>query len=317
MPQINVARREISCKLVYYGPGLSGKTTNLEVIHKKAPESKTGPLTNVATQGDRTLFFDFMALDLGTVGGLAVKLQLYTVPGQAYYRATRRLVLQGVDGVVFVADSQPDKQAENLESLRDLTENLREQGVELREVPHVIQWNKRDMPGALSVEELDERLNAHAAPSFEAVAVTGEGVFPTLRMLAQLVLEDLRKKFGVVPAAGDSGPSRRRGGVPRPKPPQRPAPREEPSAFQPPTPATSEQAPASPVAPPANQEQSDLPRVRGTVPGPVRRRPGRLVLVLALLALGVALALGQQGRLPAQAQTIYERAVSLWGALLQ
>ena len=192
MPQINVARREVLCKLVYYGPGLSGKTTNLEVIHKKAPVEKRGPLTNVATQGERTLFFDFMALDLGSVGGLKVKLQLYTVPGQAYYEATRRLVLQGVDGVVFVADSQADQQEANLESLRDLQEQLRGQGVELRALPHVLQWNKRDMPGALPIEELDEALNPCGAPSFEAVAVTGEGVFPTLRMLAQLVLEQLK-----------------------------------------------------------------------------------------------------------------------------
>ncbi|MBI3723721.1 GTPase, partial [bacterium] len=143
MVQINFAKREINCKLVYYGPGLSGKTTNLEVVHKKAPASKKGELTSIATEGDRTLFFDYMPLELGKVGGMNTKFQLYTVPGQVYYNATRKLVLQGADGVVFVADSQPDKMDENLESLQNLDDNLKEQGLDIRTLPLVLQWNKR------------------------------------------------------------------------------------------------------------------------------------------------------------------------------
>lgn len=197
MVQINFAKREINCKLVYYGPGLSGKTTNLEVVHKKAPASKKGELTSIATEGDRTLFFDYMPLELGKVGGMNTKFQLYTVPGQVYYNATRKLVLQGADGVVFVADSQPDKMDENLESFQNLEENLREQGLDPKTIPMVLQWNKRDLPNILPVEELDKRMNKYGAPTFEAVAVTGDGVFPTLKKLAQIVLEKLNREYGL------------------------------------------------------------------------------------------------------------------------
>ncbi len=197
MVQINFAKREINCKLVYYGPGLSGKTTNLEVVHKKAPASKKGELTSIATEGDRTLFFDYMPLELGKVGGMNTKFQLYTVPGQVYYNATRKLVLQGADGVVFVADSQPDKMEENLESLQNLDDNLKEQGLDIRSIPLVLQWNKRDLPNVLPTDELDKKMNKFGAPTFEAVAVTGEGVFPTLRKLAQMVLEKLNKEYGL------------------------------------------------------------------------------------------------------------------------
>ncbi|MCW8139432.1 MAG: GTPase domain-containing protein, partial [Planctomycetota bacterium] len=197
MVQINFAKREINCKLVYYGPGLSGKTTNLEVVHKKAPASKKGELTSIATEGDRTLFFDYMPLELGKVGGMNTKFQLYTVPGQVYYNATRTLVLQGADGVVFVADSQPDKMDENLESFQNLEENLREQGLDPKTIPMVLQWNKRDLPNVLSPEELDAKMNKYGAPTFEAVAVTGDGVFPTLKKLAQIVLEKLNREYGL------------------------------------------------------------------------------------------------------------------------
>jgi mutual gliding-motility protein MglA len=197
MVQINFAKREINCKLVYYGPGLSGKTTNLEVVHKKAPASKKGELTSIATEGDRTLFFDYMPLELGKVGGMNTKFQLYTVPGQVYYNATRKLVLQGADGVVFVADSQPDKMDENLESFANLEENLREQGLDPKTIPMVLQWNKRDLPNVLTPEELDKRMNKYGAPTFEAVAVTGDGVFPTLKKLAQIVLEKLNREYGL------------------------------------------------------------------------------------------------------------------------
>ncbi len=192
--QINPGRREISIKLVYYGPGLSGKTTNLQVIHKKAPPTKRGDLTSIATEGDRTLFFDYMNLELGEVAGLRTKFQLYTVPGQSYYDATRRLVLQGVDGVVFVADSQPSAMAENVASLENLDMHLKKQGMSLDTLPLVLQWNKRDLPDALPVEDLERKLNKWNAPSFEAVAVTGDGVFQTLRKLAQIVLERLAKE---------------------------------------------------------------------------------------------------------------------------
>ena len=213
MVQINFAKREINCKLVYYGPGLSGKTTNLEVVHKKAPASKKGELTSIATEGDRTLFFDYMPLELGKVGGMNTKFQLYTVPGQVYYNATRKLVLQGADGVVFVADSQPDKLEENLESLQNLEENLREQGLELAKLPFVIQWNKRDLPNAMSPEDLHAKINRFNAPTFEAVAVTGEGVFPTLKKLAQMVLEKLNQEYGLQNkgGAGASGATARPG----------------------------------------------------------------------------------------------------------
>ncbi|MBI3820791.1 MAG: GTPase domain-containing protein [Planctomycetes bacterium] len=194
MVQINFALKEVNCKVVYYGPGMSGKTTNLEIVYKKAPEQHRGELTSISTDGDRTLFFDYMPLDLGTIAGMRTKFQLYTVPGQVYYNSTRKLVLQGVDGVVFVAESDPTKMQENLESLANLEENLREYGKELRTLPHVIQWNKRDLPGAVPVPTLNAQLNRYGAPNYEAIARTGEGVFPTLKALAALVLESLNRR---------------------------------------------------------------------------------------------------------------------------
>ncbi|MBN2492141.1 MAG: hypothetical protein JXQ29_14940 [Planctomycetes bacterium] len=193
MVQINFALREVNCKIVYYGPGMSGKTTNLEIVHKKAPEENKGELTSIATEGDRTLFFDFMPLDLGNVAGMRTKFQLYTVPGQVYYNSTRKLVLQGADGIIFVADSSRAKLKENLESWNNLEENLREYGKNLREVPTVVQWNKRDLPDAMEKAELEEKLNPLKVPSFEAVAITGEGVFPTLKALSAMVLESLNR----------------------------------------------------------------------------------------------------------------------------
>lgn len=194
MVQINFALREVNCKIVYYGPGLSGKTTNIEVVHLKAPASNKGDLTSIATEGDRTLFFDYMPLDLGNIAGMRTKFQLYTVPGQVYYNSTRKLVLQGVDGIIFVADSQADKLEENLESLENLRNNLIEAGKDIEQLPMLIQYNKRDLPGALDVESLDKHLNPRGLPTFEAVANTGEGVFPTLKALSSLVLENLSKQ---------------------------------------------------------------------------------------------------------------------------
>ncbi|MCE9636508.1 MAG: GTPase domain-containing protein [Planctomycetes bacterium] len=200
MVQINFALREVNCKIVYYGPGMSGKTTNLEIVHKKAPESNKGELTSIATEGDRTLFFDFMPLDLGTIAGMRTRFQLYTVPGQVYYNSTRKLVLQGVDGIIFVADSSESKMDENLESLENLKNNLAEYGKDIRELPVVIQYNKRDLPDALSVEALNAKLNPWGAPYFEAVAITGEGVFPTLKCLSGMVLETLNRDHRETPA---------------------------------------------------------------------------------------------------------------------
>ena len=196
MVQINFALREVNCKIVYYGPGMSGKTTNLEIVHKKAPEKNKGELTSIATEGDRTLFFDFMPLDLGNVAGMRTKFQLYTVPGQVYYNSTRKLVLQGADGIIFVADSSRSKIKENIESWNNLDENLREYGKDLRDVPVVIQWNKRDLPDAMDKEELEEKLNPLKVPTFEGVAITGEGVFPTLKALSAMVLESLNRGSG-------------------------------------------------------------------------------------------------------------------------
>lgn len=202
MVQINFALKEVNCKIVYYGPGMSGKTTNLEVVHKKAPTANKGELTSIATEGDRTLFFDFMPLDLGNIAGMRTKFQLYTVPGQVYYNSTRKLVLQGVDGIIFVADSQEGKMEENLESLENLRNNLAEYGKSLDEIPMVIQYNKRDLPNVMDSAYMDEKLNPRGLPHFDGVATTGEGVFPTLKALSSMVLESLSKEkrgAGVAP----------------------------------------------------------------------------------------------------------------------
>ncbi|MBI3099868.1 MAG: GTPase domain-containing protein, partial [Planctomycetes bacterium] len=196
MVQINFARREVSCKLVYYGPGMCGKTTNLQKVFEKAPDNSKGNLTSIATEGDRTLFFDFLPIDLGEVAGMRTKFQLYTVPGQVYYASTRKLVLQGADGVVFVADSQPAKLQENLESIKDLEDNLKANGIDIEKLPWVIQWNKRDVPNALPVAELEEKVNRRKVPTTEAIAYKGEGVMPTLKLIAKLVLDKMNKEYG-------------------------------------------------------------------------------------------------------------------------
>ena len=199
MPVVNYPGREITCKIVYYGPGRSGKTSNLQYVYARVPTERRGKLVSVATEGDRTLFFDFLPLDLGTISGFATRFQLYTVPGQVYYRSTRRLVLQGADGVVFVADSQQCQVEENLESLRDLHEMLAEHGVDARTMPLVLQYNKQDLPRELIMDarELDETLNFRAAPSFPADALGGTGVFETLRRISELVLRRLSAPAGV------------------------------------------------------------------------------------------------------------------------
>ena len=194
MSMINYASREINCKLVYYGPGLGGKTTNLEHVYGKVSPNARGKMISLATETERTLFFDFLPVDLGTIRGFKTRFHLYTVPGQVYYNASRKLILKGVDGVVFVADSQEARMEANSESLQNLDKNLKEQGYELKTVPYVLQFNKRDLPSAISAEEMYKQLNMKGEPTFEAVAVNGTGVFDTLKAVAKLVLTELKKK---------------------------------------------------------------------------------------------------------------------------
>ncbi len=194
MASINYASKEISCKIVYYGPGLSGKTTNLQYVHKKIPSQSRGQLISLATDQDRTLYFDFLPVDIGTIHGFATKFQLYTVPGQVYYNATRKLVLRGVDGLVFVADSQQCKMDENIGSLENLVENLSEYGYEIDRIPLVLQYNKRDLNYISSVEELQKNLNPRGLPYFEAVATRGNGIFDTLKCISKLVLDQAKRK---------------------------------------------------------------------------------------------------------------------------
>jgi len=229
MVQINFAQKQINAKIVYYGPGMSGKTTNLEVVHKRAPDTNRGELTSISTDGDRTLFFDYMPLDLGTIAGMKTSFQMYTVPGQVYYNSTRKLVLQGVDGIIFVADSSPGAMEANLESLRNLEENLNEYGKSLATMPHVVQFNKRDINGAMTVEEMNAQLNPHGVPTFEGVAATGQGVFPTLKGLASLVLKHIQSECGggrPQPAAAASPAA----DAPAPKSEAKPAPSPAPAA---------------------------------------------------------------------------------------
>ncbi|MFO8057697.1 MAG: GTPase domain-containing protein [bacterium] len=193
MSFINYPSREINCKLVYYGPGLCGKTTNLQYIYDKTKQEAKGKMISLATETERTLFFDFLPLSLGEIRGFKTRFHLYTVPGQVFYDASRKLILKGVDGVVFVADSQVERMEANIESLENLRTNLTEHGYNLDELPYVVQYNKRDLPNAAPVEELKETCNPTGVPDFEAVAVTGEGVFDTLKALAKLVIQELRK----------------------------------------------------------------------------------------------------------------------------
>lgn len=191
MSMINYASREINCKLVYYGPGLGGKTTNLEYIYGKINPDTRGKLISLATEQERTLFFDFLPVDLGSIRGFKTRFHLYTVPGQVYYNASRRLILKGVDGLVFVADSQAERMDANIAALENLYDNLADYGYDPQQVPIVLQWNKRDLPNIVPVEELREHLNPSGLPEFPAVAVTGKGVFDTLKAVSKLVLKSL------------------------------------------------------------------------------------------------------------------------------
>ncbi len=194
MSFINYAAREINVKIVFYGPGLCGKTTNLQYIYEKSSPQQKGKLISLATETDRTLFFDFLPLDLGAVRGFKTRFHLYTVPGQVFYDASRKLILKGVDGVVFVADSQEARMDANVESLRNLEENLNENGFELKTIPYVLQFNKRDLPSAMLVDDMYRLLNFKGEPTFEAVATKGIGVFETLKAVAKQVLYELRSR---------------------------------------------------------------------------------------------------------------------------
>jgi len=195
MATINYATKEISCKVVYYGPGLCGKTTNLQVIHQRIPLHTRSDMISLATETDRTLFFDFLPLDLGNIKGFNTRFQLYTVPGQVYYNATRKLVLRGVDGVIFVADSQMNKMRENVESLQNLFDNLMEYGYDVEDVTLVLQYNKRDLSPIYPVEDLDKHLNPRKLQTIEASAVKGVGVFETLKIVSKFVIDRLNTKY--------------------------------------------------------------------------------------------------------------------------
>jgi hypothetical protein len=193
MSQINYAQREIHCKLVYYGPGLCGKTTNLQYVYAKTNPDARGKMISLATETERTLYFDFLPLSLGDIRGFKVRFHLYTVPGQVFYDASRKLILRGVDGVCFVADSQMERFDANIESLENLRTNLQGHGYDLDKLPFVVQYNKRDLPSAVSVDELTRTLNPTGVPQFEAVATVGYGVFDTLKAMAKQVLTELKK----------------------------------------------------------------------------------------------------------------------------
>ncbi|HWE29223.1 MAG TPA: GTPase domain-containing protein, partial [Polyangia bacterium] len=194
MSSVNLYTKEISLKIVYYGPGLGGKTSSLQYIHRAIKPDARGQLVSLSTGVDRTLYFDFLPVKLPKLRGYTVRVQLYTVPGQVHYNSTRKLVLTGADGIVFVADSQRPRREANIESFQNLGDNLREQGLSLERMPHLLQYNKRDMPDLLSVQELDAALNPHRAPTFETSATRGVGVFEALKSITTLVLSDLRRR---------------------------------------------------------------------------------------------------------------------------
>jgi signal recognition particle receptor subunit beta len=193
MSFINYSSREINCKIVYYGPGLCGKTTNLQYVYAKTNPDAKGKMISLATETERTLFFDFLPLSLGEIRGFKTRFHLYTVPGQVFYDASRKLILKGVDGVVFVADSQIERMEANLESVENLRVNLAEQGYSLDKIPYVVQYNKRDLPNIATVDELHRLINPRNVPEYQAVAPTGVGVFDTLKAVAKLVLTELKK----------------------------------------------------------------------------------------------------------------------------
>lgn len=192
MSFVNYHTKEINCKIVYYGPGLGGKTTNIQYIYQKTSSNNKGQMITLNTENERTLFFDFLPLDLGEIRGFKTRFHLYTVPGQVFYEASRKLILRGVDGLVFVADSQVERMEANIESYQGLEKNLADQGYDISKVPIVMQWNKRDLPNIVPVEDMQLQLNKRKFPAFEATAVSGEGVFETLKMISKSVLLNIK-----------------------------------------------------------------------------------------------------------------------------
>jgi signal recognition particle receptor subunit beta len=191
MSMINYASREINCKIVYYGTGLGGKTTNLEYVYSRVNPETKGKMISLATETERTLFFDFLPIDLGEIRGFKTRFHLYTVPGQVYYNASRKLILKGVDGIIFVADSQQERTEANIEAMHNLYENLESYGYDLEEIPFAIQYNKRDLGNVMAVEELRAQLNPEGVPDFEGVAIEGRGVFDTLKAVSKMVVKSL------------------------------------------------------------------------------------------------------------------------------
>jgi signal recognition particle receptor subunit beta len=270
MVLFNYSTKELTAKIVYYGPGLCGKTTNLQYIFENLPASiNKGKMLSLATQTDRTLFFDFLPIDLGTIRNMKTRLQLYTVPGQVFYNTTRKLVLKGADGLIFVADSQRKMLDANIESFKNLEENLREHGMNLADLPHILQFNKRDLADLLSPDELNSRLNKFNAPIYESVATTGIGVQDTLKAVTRLVLNSLKEKYGDGKKPGDR----------RPRPAAKtPAPALAPAAAVAAAPAAAENVTADPVLEISEEqleepvlsvaEEADVP-VAAEVSGPV------------------------------------------------
>ena len=229
MVLFNYSTKELTAKIVYYGPGLCGKTTNLQYIHGNLPDQVKGKMLSLATKTDRTLFFDFLPIDLGEIRGMKTRVQLYTVPGQVFYNETRKLVLKGADGIVFVADSQEAMLQANLESFKNLEENLKGHAMRLSDMPHVIQFNKRDLPRLSAIEDLNSALNRYNAPFYESVATTGIGVQDTLKAIVKLVLLHLTRKYDPKASASErtvAAPPR-----PAPAPMAAPPPPARPSAL--------------------------------------------------------------------------------------
>jgi signal recognition particle receptor subunit beta len=192
MSLVNYHTKEINCKIVYYGPGLGGKTTNIQWVYQKTATTNKSQMVTLNTENERTLFFDFLPLDLGEIRGFKTRFHLYTVPGQVFYEASRKLILRGVDGIVFVADSQVEKMEANLESWQSLEKNLSQQGYDITKLPLVMQWNKRDLPNVVPVDELEKKCNPRKARSFEASAIRGVGVFETLKQVSKMVLLNIK-----------------------------------------------------------------------------------------------------------------------------
>jgi len=291
MVLFNYSTRELTAKVVYYGPGLCGKTTNLQYIHSTLPDNVKGKMLSLATKTDRTLFFDFLPIDLGQIRGMKTRVQLYTVPGQVFYNETRKLVLKGADGIVFVADSQATMIGANVESFKNLEENLKAHGMNLSEMPHVLQFNKRDLPKLASIEELNGAINRFNAPFYESVATTGIGVQDSLKAITKLVLLHLTKKYDPKTAAASASvqatpPSVSVGAPPKAANPAVAAPTSVPlesPPVSPPSPAQTMQMPVASVPPPPGTDQgiplSSAPDVLGeSLPSPTPPTPADLAL---------------------------------------